>query len=94
MDCVFTTEEMVNGNPSGMTKSKDPIRKRTIRALDPDKMKFINGILSICMPIVIAAIMAMCMICTCRYPIGEVGNHYHGQNNSKENDAEVHGLLS
>ena len=27
MDCVFTIEEMVNGNPSGVTKPKDPDRE-------------------------------------------------------------------
>lgn len=43
MDCVFTTEEMVNSNPSGITKSKDPARQKTIRALDPIKMKYIDG---------------------------------------------------
>ena len=43
MDAVFTTEEKVNANPSGVTKSKDPVRKRTIRTLDPDKMQYING---------------------------------------------------
>ena len=45
MDCIFTTEEMVNGNPSGVTKSQDPVRKRTIRVLDPEKMQFINSTL-------------------------------------------------
>ena len=43
MNCVFTTEELVNGNPSGITKSKDPTRQRTIRPLDGAKMKYING---------------------------------------------------
>ena len=41
MDCIFTIEEMVNGNPSGITKSKDLVRKRTIRTLDSEKMKCI-----------------------------------------------------
>ena len=44
MDCVFTTSEMVNGNPSGISKSRDPSRKRTIRALD--EMKYIDGVLT------------------------------------------------
>lgn len=43
MDCVFTTEEMVNSNPSGVTKSKDPTRQKTIKRLDPTKMKYIDG---------------------------------------------------
>ena len=43
MDCVFTTEEMVNSNPSGVTKSKDPTRQKTIKRLDPTKMQYIDG---------------------------------------------------
>ena len=43
MDCVFTTEEMVNSNPSGITKSKDPTRQKTIKRLDPTKMQYIDG---------------------------------------------------
>lgn len=43
MDAIFITEEMVNSNPSGVTKSKDPVRQRTIKQLNPDKMKYING---------------------------------------------------
>lgn len=43
MDCVFTTSEMVNSNPSGVTKSKDPTRQRTIKPLNPRKMKYIDG---------------------------------------------------
>ena len=31
MDCVFTMSEMVNGNPSGVAKSNDPVRQRTIQ---------------------------------------------------------------
>ena len=43
MDCVFTTSEMVNGNPSGITRSRDAVRQKTIKALDPLKMKYIDG---------------------------------------------------
>ena len=43
MDCLFTTEELLNGNPSGRTKSSDPNRRATIRVLDPAKIKYING---------------------------------------------------
>ena len=39
MDCLFSIEEMVNANPSRVTKSKDPVRKRTIRTLDASKMR-------------------------------------------------------
>jgi hypothetical protein len=34
MDCIFTTAELVNSNLSGVTKSKDTARQRTIRPLD------------------------------------------------------------
>ena len=43
MDCLFSTEEMVNGNPSGVTRSKDTARQRTIKQLDPEKMRYINS---------------------------------------------------
>ena len=45
MDCVFSTSEMVNGNPSGVTRSKDQIRQRTIRPLDAQKMRYIDGMI-------------------------------------------------
>lgn len=51
MDCLFATEEMVNGNPSGNTKSNDPIRKATIVPLDPRRMQYIYG--------------KMCIYCCC-----------------------------
>ena len=35
MDAIFTTEEMVNSNPSGVTKSKDLVRQCTIKQLHP-----------------------------------------------------------
>ena len=43
MDCLFSTEEMVNGNPSGVTRSKDTARQRTIKQLDPEKMRYIDS---------------------------------------------------
>ena len=43
MDCVFTTAELVNSNPSGVTKSKDPARQKTIKPLDPRKIIYIDG---------------------------------------------------
>ena len=46
MDCMFSTAKMVNGNPSGVTRSKDEARQRTIRALDPQKMRYIDGMLT------------------------------------------------
>lgn len=44
MAALFTTEEMVNGNPSGFTNSKDEARRRTIKRLDPSRMLYIKGI--------------------------------------------------
>ena len=43
MDCLFSTEELVNGNPSGITKSKDSNRRATVQVLDPERMKRIFG---------------------------------------------------
>ena len=43
MDCLFTTKELVNGNPSGQTNSKDDTRKSNIKKLDPNKIKYIHG---------------------------------------------------
>ena len=40
MDCLFSTEELVNGNPSGNTKSLDENRIATIVPLK-DKMQYI-----------------------------------------------------
>ena len=37
MDCVFTTAELVNSIPSGVTKSKDPACQKTIQPLDSKK---------------------------------------------------------
>ena len=45
MDCVFSTAEMVNGNPSGVTRSKDETRQKTIRPLDAQKMRYIDGMI-------------------------------------------------
>ena len=41
MDYLFTTEELVNGNPFGVTMSKDANRKVTVQVLDTEQMKFI-----------------------------------------------------
>ena len=43
MDCIFSTEEMVNGNPSGVTRSNDATRQKTIHPLHPEEMRFIDG---------------------------------------------------
>ena len=43
MDCLFSTEELVNGNPSGVTKNQDANRKATVQVLDPERMKVIWG---------------------------------------------------
>ena len=43
MTCLFTTSELVNGNPSGNTNSKDESRRDTIVPLNPAKLKYIYG---------------------------------------------------
>lgn len=60
MDCVFSTEELVNGNPSGKTKSHDSSRQQTIRMLDPAKMRYIDGTYSVLwsVPIIIACTLS------------------------------------
>ena len=32
--CLFNLEELINGNPSGVTNSKDEVRKQTLEKLD------------------------------------------------------------
>lgn len=41
--CLFSLEELTNGNPSGVTNSKDEVRKRTVEKLNPIRMKYITG---------------------------------------------------
>lgn len=43
LGCLFSAEELVNGNPSGTTTAKDVVRKRTIKKLDPVRMNYIIG---------------------------------------------------
>ena len=43
LGCLFSAEELVNGNPSGTTTAKDEIRRQTIKKLDPVRMKYIMG---------------------------------------------------
>ena len=45
MECVFSTEELVNCNPSGITKLRDTMRQQTIKMLEPAKIKFIDSML-------------------------------------------------
>ena len=40
---LFTDEELVNGNPRGVTNSNDEARKKNIRQLDPRRMNYIKG---------------------------------------------------
>ena len=42
MSVLFTAEEMVNGNPSGIN-SKDETRRRTIKPLDASRIQYIKG---------------------------------------------------
>ena len=44
MSVLFDIKELVNGNPSGITNSKDEARLRTIKRLDPKRMLYIKGI--------------------------------------------------
>ena len=41
---LFTPKELVNANPSGVTNSKDEQRRKSIKKLDPTRIKYINGI--------------------------------------------------
>ena len=43
MSCLFTAEELVNGNPAGISNSKDEARRRGIKQLDPNRIKYIQG---------------------------------------------------
>ena len=43
---LFSDEELVNGNPTGVSNSKDEQRKNTIKKLDPARMKYIEGMCS------------------------------------------------
>ena len=40
-NCLFTTEELVT--PSGKTKSNDENQKKSLKQLDPQRIKFILG---------------------------------------------------
>ena len=37
MDCLFTMEDLVNGNPSGVANNKDANRKATVQVLDTEQ---------------------------------------------------------
>ena len=39
----INTEELVNGNPSGFTNSKDEVRKKNIEKLDLERIEYICG---------------------------------------------------
>lgn len=41
--CLYAPEELVNGNPTGSTNSKDLKRVATICKLDPERMKYLKG---------------------------------------------------
>ena len=43
MDCLFTTKEMVNGNLSGATNSKELARQQGMRKLDHTRLQYIFG---------------------------------------------------
>ena len=46
MSSLFSIEELVNGNPAGVTNSKDETRKRTIKQLDPIRMQYIQSMMN------------------------------------------------
>lgn len=41
LSCLFDPEELVNGNPSGSTNSKDVHRQQTIKKLDAGRMNYL-----------------------------------------------------
>ena len=43
LNILFSEKELVNGNPSGSTTSNDQKRKNTIKPLDPERSKYIEG---------------------------------------------------
>ena len=43
MDCLFDVKEMVNGNPTGKSNSKDPDWQRAIKQLDLERLQYIYG---------------------------------------------------
>ena len=43
LDCLFSTKELVNGNPNGQTRSKEEGRKNNITQLDPIRIQYICG---------------------------------------------------
>ena len=43
MSCIFTPDELVNGNLAGVSNSKEEARKKGIKQLDPNRMKFIQS---------------------------------------------------
>lgn len=45
LSCLFDPEELVNGNPSGSTNSKDVHRQQTIKKLDAGRMNYLAGII-------------------------------------------------
>ena len=45
LGCLFSPEELVNGNPSGITNSKDEMRQKSIKKLDPLRITYIYGML-------------------------------------------------
>ena len=43
MSCLFTAQELVNGNPTGTTRSTDETRIQNIQQLDPKRMSYIQS---------------------------------------------------
>ena len=47
LGCLFSPEELVNGNPSGITNSSKEAWKKSIQKPDPARMKYLRGMYSI-----------------------------------------------
>ena len=41
--CLFSPEELVNGNLTGVTNSKDEVRQKTIKKLNIQRVEYLKG---------------------------------------------------
>ena len=87
MDCLFSTEQMVNGNPSGVTRSKDAARQKTIKRLDPEKMRYIDSKLKD-IGTIANAILPLCFLL--RYSTREMGCDNNEQGDQAQNDTKMY----
>lgn len=87
MDCLFSTEQMVNGNPSGVTRSKDAARQKTIKRLDPEKMRYIDSKLKD-IGTIANTIRPLCFLL--RYSTREMGCDNNEQGDQAKNDTKMY----